>query len=493
MRFVIRADASAAIGSGHVMRCLSLSAAIQRRGGETEFVTQLKGGNLATTLRKSSSRLHELAARTRTERADALDTLHMAGEADAYIVDHYALSDTWETIVGKSGSRVIAIDDLADRKHTASLIVDSTYPGDSHRYEGLTNGQLLLGTRFAMLSRVYDKLRRSPISTKLGKVPRVLVYFGASDLPGATLTALEALEDSEFRDIKVDVVVGPNNAYGEAIRQMARSNSYWRIHRSQPSFANLLLHADYAVTAGGVTQLERACLGVPGVTITVADNQVPSTTALASAGVTNYVGHFGDVTPTMIRDALATLTSSAARSREMSTAGMTIVDGLGADRVAEILLPTPLHGLTMRSANSQDVGLYYTWANEPEVRAQSLTSDSIDWNSHVSWFTNTLEDPSSYLYVLEASGLPVAQARFEQRKDSLLLAYSVDDIFRGRGLGGEVVRRAIASLPDETPRKIAATVKASNHGSLITLTRAGFVPDNSKELIGDRIRLGRMR
>ena len=486
---MIRADASTAIGSGHVMRCLSLGEALRQRGGEIEFVTQLTRGNLAKTISEHGFRLHELAERNQAERRDALDTLHAVGGADLYVVDHYSLGATWETTIRMSGSDVIAIDDLADRRHTASLVVDSTYPGDQERYAGLADGRLLLGTRFAMLSHIYTEFRQSPIATHPEVVPRVLVYFGASDLPGVTLTALDALTDSVFQELQVDVVVGPNNPHSEAINQTARSRNFWRIHEFQASLAHLLRQATYAVTGGGVALLERACLGVPGLTITLANNQEPSTIALASAGVTHYVGSSGKVTSATIRDALVTLTSSTAKCQEMSHAGMTAVDGLGASRVAEILLPTPLDRLSLRPANIQDAHIYFGWVNESDVRAQSLTSDAIDWDSHMAWFTDMMDSPFSHLYVLEANGLPVAQARFEQRNETLLLAYSVDDLFRGRGLGVELVRQAIASLPHNTPRKIEATVKASNHASLTTLARAGFVTDNPKGILGDRIRL----
>ena len=475
------------------MRCLSLGEAIRLRGGEVEFVTQRSAGNLAATISKNGFRVHGLAARNRTERTDALDTLQRVGACDFFIVDHYSLGSTWETTVGKFGSRIVAIDDLANRTHTASLVVDSTYPGDQRRYHGLTNGRVLLGTRFALLSAAFKERRRSPATAKPSTVPTVLVYFGASDLPGLTLKALEALTDANFRKLTVDVVTGRNTPHSRAIQQMSRSQSRWHIHEPQPSLAPLLAQADYAITGGGVTLLERACLGVPGLTVTLADNQVPSVSGLASAGVTHHVGSSGDVTPAMIRDELTTLTANTINYQAMSQAGMMAVDGLGAQRVAEVLLPTARDRLTLRPASSQDVYLYFEWANESEVRAMSLTNDRIAWEPHVAWFTNMITNPSSHLYVLEASGLPIAQARFEQRKDFLSLAYSVDALFRGRGLGIEVVKRAIASLPDEAPRKILATVKVSNQGSRATLTRAGFVPDDMEEIASDQIQLRRMR
>ena len=135
----------------------------------------------------------------------------------------------------------------------------------------------------------------------------------------------------------------------------------------------------------------------------------------------------------------------------------------------------------------------YKWANEDEVRAQSLSSRTIDWDTHVTWFAEKLASPHSYLYVLEAKGLPVAQARFERRGDSLVLGYSVDYLHRSRGLGTEVVTRAIDALPETGPREILATVKRTNLGSLGALTKAGFRPLYGDLGTDESVQLSRMR
>ena len=43
---VIRADASQVIGSGHVMRCLTLAERLRRRGEDVTFVSRELPGNL---------------------------------------------------------------------------------------------------------------------------------------------------------------------------------------------------------------------------------------------------------------------------------------------------------------------------------------------------------------------------------------------------------------------------------------------------------------
>ena len=475
------------------MRCLALAEAIRDRGGEVVFVSQACDGNLLNIINERGFRSQPLSAESRTETEDAIETLQICDDADCHIVDHYFLGGTWEYTVRRTGSRIVAIDDLANRRHLADILVDSTFPGDVNRYLGLSDGLALLGTRFALLGADYRLARRAIDAGRHGDSPRVLVFMGGSDIPGMTLVALTALAGSDFEHFGVDIVIGANSPHIDAIERMSRRHRRWRMYGQQASLAPLFSQADFAITAGGVTLLERACAGVPGVTVSLADNQLPSTTALATAGVTTFVGRSEEVTPDLVSSAMIAIISSEQLASEMRLRGLSAVDGLGALRVAEVLLPTPRDRLLLRAAQNSDVAQYFEWANEDEVRAQSLSSRTIDWDTHVTWFAEKLASPHSYLYVLEAKGLPVAQARFERRGDSLVLGYSVDYLHRSRGLGTEVVTRAIDALPETGPREILATVKRTNLGSLGALTKAGFRPLYGDLGTDESVQLSRMR
>ena len=59
----------------------------------------------------------------------------------------------------------------------------------------------------------------------------------------------------------------------------------------------------------------------------------------------------------------------------MSKASFDAVDCHGVYRIATTLLG-PYRPLKLRSANSEDLALYYDWVNDPLVRASSLQSVS---------------------------------------------------------------------------------------------------------------------
>ena len=60
MRVVFRTDASLQIGTGHVMRCLTLADALREKGAECQFVCRLHEGNLVDHIRSCGYEAHAL-------------------------------------------------------------------------------------------------------------------------------------------------------------------------------------------------------------------------------------------------------------------------------------------------------------------------------------------------------------------------------------------------------------------------------------------------
>ena len=60
MRIVIRADAALHIGTGHVMRCLTLANALKAKGAEVSFVCRPFAGHLGERIIAERHRLYLL-------------------------------------------------------------------------------------------------------------------------------------------------------------------------------------------------------------------------------------------------------------------------------------------------------------------------------------------------------------------------------------------------------------------------------------------------
>ena len=493
MRVVFRADASSRMGIGHLMRCLTLAEALRERGVDTCFICRDHPGNLIELLRRQAMPVTVLPAPEQlpnvnsedyaswlgvTQAEDAEQTIEalFGDRPDWLVVDHYGLDADWEQRLRPHTVKVMVIDDLADRRHDCDLLLNQNYSeGGENRYSDFVpeNCRLLLGPRYALLRPEYAAYRRT-LQPRKGVVRRVLVFFGGSDSHNMTRLALEALSAPEFQHLEVDVVVGANNAHRVALEEQVLARPLTNMYGARPHLADLMAHADLAIGAGGGTTWERICLGLPSLVVSIADNQRPACEALARAELIQYIGSFRDARSKDLVEALKRSIGNRERLLTCSTQSQLLVDGLGALRLAEVLDQTPANKLRLRPACPDDIGLYFNWATDPEVRRQALHSEPISCKGHQEWFASKLADPQSRLFVLLAGTLPVGQIRFDRQGDEAQIDYSLDALVRGRGWGAQLVAMGSALLQQSEPVRIRAEVKADNYSSRAVFVRLGF-------------------
>ena len=430
MRVALHPDGAPASGTGHVMRCRTLAAALEARGAETSF-----GNGLNST------------------------------KADWLVVDHYGLDERWEKQQRKHAEKILAIDDLADRRHDCDLLLDQNwFPDAAHRYDRLVPPRCrkLLGPRYALLRREFFEERKS-LRKRTGKVHRILVSFGGLDAGNETSKAIALLKG---RGIAVDVVVGAANPHEKSIARECKAAGF-ALHRQAENMAELMAGADLAVGAGGSTTWERCCLGLPTVQVAIAPNQEALSRALADAGMVIFSGN------ALSASALEQALTSPATLAKQSAGMMELVDGEGAARVAAAILVSEKTNLSLRNAKPEDSRLYFAWANDPEVRRQSFDPRPIDWAGHQDWFARRLED-ALLLVAADEAGVPLGQVRFE-RKDGWRINYSVGAEFRGFGLGGTMLAMAITELRRRHPgARLVAEVKPDNAASRRVFETLGF-------------------
>jgi UDP-2,4-diacetamido-2,4,6-trideoxy-beta-L-altropyranose hydrolase len=357
MKVAFRADASSRMGTGHVMRCLALATELQARGVPSTFICRQHTGNLIAALRDRSLTVSVLPAPTTIatlveenyaawlgvsqgeDAAQTLDALR-GGNPDWLVVDHYGLDVEYERLVQACGARLLVIDDLANRPHDCDVLLDQNYSKDGgRRHAGLRpeRCELLAGPRYALLAPEYASYRQTE-RVRDGIVRRVLVYFGGADPSDMTGQALTALSAPEFRHLAVDLVIGINHPRREALHAQADARPLTCVHGSRPHLADLMVRADLAIGAGGVTTWERMCLGLPSIVVSIAENQRPTNEALAAAGLIEYIGGVESAGAARMREALGPLLGNRDRLTAFSWRGQRLVDGGGVSRVADVML-----------------------------------------------------------------------------------------------------------------------------------------------------------
>lgn len=288
MKVIIRADASVKIGSGHVMRCLTVAKKLRDESCQVKFWMEPLEGNLIEFVAQQD-----------------FENIELAEEADLYIIDHYELGVEWEKFIRCYTKKIAVIDDLA-RAHDCDLVLDQNIvPTYETRYEGKVPAHCvkLLGPRYLMMRDEFIEVRQH-LQQRSEKIKRLLVFMGGSDPTNETMQILKALEESCF--FHVDIVVGNGNPFKYQIQEICQARGY-HYHCQIDYMARLMQQADFAIGAGGATMWERCYVGLPSSATIVADNQRETTEYAANLGVVKNLGWHEQVTVETYKQLLAKL------------------------------------------------------------------------------------------------------------------------------------------------------------------------------------------
>ncbi|GIZ51293.1 UDP-2,4-diacetamido-2,4,6-trideoxy-beta-L-altropyranose hydrolase [Noviherbaspirillum aridicola] len=472
MKVLIRADASLAIGSGHIMRCLCLADALHAVGNAVCFASRGLPLHLAEQIRAHGHEIFALEPGAQADEiADAAESA-MAGPFDLVVVDHYGLGRTWETRM-RGHARLLAIDDLG-REHDSDWLLDQNFhPEPEVRYAGKVPQRcvLLLGPRHALLRAEFREARKTAVP-RSGPVRKLLVFLGGMDADNVTGKVLEALDLAGCDAREIDVVIGASQPAREQIEAWCETRPGMRCHVQAANMAQLFAGADLAVGAGGTTTWERCAVGLPTLALCLADNQHELLEQGARHGfVYAPQGITADVEAIALH--VRALLGNEGLRHHLSVTGMTLVDGGGAHRVVAAIAGTTVR---LRVATSADAGALYAWRNHPRVRAVSRNTAEFSYDEHLRWMDKVLNDPQRHLLIGERDGEPVGVLRFDVAGDEAEVSIYLAPDHIGRGDGAALLRAGEEWLRTERPavQRLNAWVNAGNAASERLFDRCGY-------------------
>lgn len=364
-QIAFRVDASLQIGTGHVMRCLTLANALRARGATCRFVCRSQPGALIELLREQKYEVLTLAAPLSnpaqadsaapyadwlmtTWQTDAEQTnaaLSAAGSHDWLVVDHYALDAQWEQAVDSTYRHLLVIDDLANRKHRADLLLDQTFERKNTAYQPLVNSEckLCCGVEYVLLRPEFDAWRaRSLKSRESAKLQRILISLGGVDQANISREILLALRERRLSsDFEICLVLGASSPWIEEMRRLSETMQGVELKVAADNMAELLSHCDLAIGAAGSSAWERCCLGVPTLMLVLAENQWEIATQLYAAGAAELLTLSSDLHEQVVS---AVQTINAVKLGEMSRKAAALVQGSGVKRIVQAMMEThPCH------------------------------------------------------------------------------------------------------------------------------------------------------
>jgi UDP-2,4-diacetamido-2,4,6-trideoxy-beta-L-altropyranose hydrolase len=497
VRVAIRVDAGLALGTGHVMRCLTLAEALRAEGAEVAFVCREHPGHLIEHLGTRAWPVYPLPAAEQVAGADADAPAHAAwlgadwrldaeqtraaladgAPWDWLVIDHYAIDWRWEQATASLAHARLVIDDLADRRHDCELLLDqNAVPGRDTLYAGLTPAgcRRLIGPEYALL-RPEFAVARAGLTPRVGAVRKVQVFFGGVDADDLTSLAIEAVAGLGRADLSCEVIVGAANPRAQAITARCAELPCFSCHGPVDDMAARMVRADLSVGAGGGALLERCALGLPSIVLALADNQVPGCQALAEAGATLYLGRPDADTGARLGAALAVCLAAPEFLRHMAERARQVTDAQGTRRVVERLA---VGTIILRQADVGDRANLLAWRNHETSRRYSGDGALIDAANHDAWFERVLADPDRLLLIGADAAGPVGVLRYDLAGPRAHISVYLVPGRQGRGLGTCLIEAGSAWLGACRPEvaEIHAEIHADNAASQRAFAKAGFDP-----------------
>ena len=210
---IIRADASVAMGTGHVMRCLALAQAWQDEGGECIFAMAEAPAAVKQRLRAEKCDVFAIGASSASELdAARLAELGVTHRASWVVVDGYQFDADYQRALKAAGLKVLVVDDGGQcRSYCADFVLDQGLDSNQAEYrnrEAYT--RLMLGTRYVMLRREFRAWRNWKRESR-AIAQRLLITIGGSDPDGLTFRVMEALSNAMLPGLATTVLVGGSN------------------------------------------------------------------------------------------------------------------------------------------------------------------------------------------------------------------------------------------------------------------------------------------
>lgn len=292
LRLVLRADGSAQIGLGHVVRSLALAEIVEPLFTQVVLLTRSPSPAVRQLAATADVTLVELP--TQSSMAEAAQLATYLRPTDVVVVDGYGFDEDYQTSVVGCGCKLVLIDDLKLSPTPADLIINHGPGVRPTDYVARPTARFCLGPEFSLLRRPFREQARAPHPAP-ALISAVLTCFGGADPLGLTQRALAALLAlPQVR--RVGVVMGGAFAAAAGLHQVAAqfSTRETAFYHDVPAaeLAALFQHYEAAIVPASTVLLEALLLGSAAITGYYADNQHPLAAYVQAHSQAFSVGNF---------------------------------------------------------------------------------------------------------------------------------------------------------------------------------------------------------
>jgi len=346
MNVFFRVDSSSRIGTGHIMRCLTLANELNTRGVDVFFICRELEGNISGSVEEKGFKVYRLPycpdVSLKVDLEQTCAVLKNENKDISWlVVDHYALDKEWECRMKPYVKKIMVIDELADRQHDCDLLLDQSFVENMNNYSELLPPDCrgLYGTQYLLLRPEFSvNWGRADIDRSDMNDQVVHVFFGGCDINGHTGRFSRLLAEN-FTELRLNIIVGGGYKYTDELKELVgRFKDRLNWLQDVPDMSDSMRTSNIAFGAPGITTWERACVGLASAYCAINENQIKVLEFLDDKGLCSYIGYVNTVSDDEFISKFDRFLNDRQRLTSMRNIGLTNVDGCGAKRVSSIML-----------------------------------------------------------------------------------------------------------------------------------------------------------
>ena len=466
---IFRADGSHKMGLGHLVRSLALAGMLTKEF-KCHFATSNPPADFISQINEVCEKLIEIPEfDTIEEEANYLAKHHLTGN-EIIVLDGYHFKTEYQKILKSTACKLVCIDDIHEFHFVADAIINHAGGIQKAHYSAEKDTQFNLGLDYVLLRPAFSEAAKN--RQTLNSIPNAFVCLGGADPKNDTLEVLQKLEAS--KSVKsCFVVIGAAYKHRIALQKFIDNSTIELTileNISAERMVAIMRLCPIAITSPSTISIEYLTIGGQLYLHQIADNQTNLRNYLTKSEVAFDFSEFPITGTNKIENAL---------SKQKN-----LIDGKSPLRLRNIFreLEQELH-CKLRKAKTDDLMIYFKWANESQTRLQSFSSQPIALTEHQTWFENKISSPTCQLYLLEYKGAPAGQIRFDIQKRAVL-SYSIAPEARGKGLGTYLLKKGVEQFQKDRQEKmpIVGFVKEQNIPSNRAFTKLGYQRSQAEKL-----------
>lgn len=341
MKIAIRADGGSNIGIGHIMRTLVLAKELKRyENNEVFYVCKIEEEyfqNIVQSFESSTcSKYIKGVEKILSEgfnvefvRENKLIKDLRNINADILITDSYDVNEEYFSASKCSFAKTVYIDDMNLYYFDVDFLINQNSDAEDFHYRTSEDTKLILGTKYLMLREVFGNVSKKDIKEKIFDI---MITVGGSDHYGRTEKLVSYVKKLNYN---FHIIIGPSFENDDFTERFHSTNINF-YHNAD--MCKIMQGCDMAISACGSTLYELAACGVPTLGIIIADNQRGIAEKMDKMGIIKNLGWYNNISEDTFIKNINALADNYRERQSMSEKGKSLIDGKGAQRIAQILI-----------------------------------------------------------------------------------------------------------------------------------------------------------